>query len=69
MGIIDKVKNVDKIASKYFVPFSIIVYGFLLFWNFLSGQSIFSSTLQDVSVLFILVNQGVIVSYLTWYKD
>ena len=69
MGIIDKVKNVDKIASKYFVPFSIIVYGFLLFWNFSSGQSIFSSTLQDVSVLFILLNQGVIVSYLTWYKD
>ena len=69
MGIIDKVKNVDKITSKYFVPFSIIVYVFLLGWNFSAGQSIFSSTMQDVSVLFILLNQGVIVSYLTWYKD
>ena len=69
MDIVKKVKDIDKITSKYFVLFSIIVYGFLFGWYYKGGQSIFSSTMQDVSILFILLNQGVIISYLTWYKD
>ena len=69
MDIVKKVKDIDKITSKYFVLFSIIVYGFLFGWYYQSGQSIFSSIMQDVSILFILLNQGVIISYLTWYKD
>ena len=69
MGIVEDVKAIDKIASKYFVVFSIIAYGFLFGWNYQSGETIFSSITQDISILFILVNQGVIVSYITWYKD
>ena len=69
MGIVENVKAIDKIASKYFVVFSIIAYGFLFGWNYQSGETIFSSITQDISILFILVNQGVIISYLTWYKD
>ena len=69
MGIIEDVKTIDKVASKYFVVFSIIAYGFLFGWNYQSGETIFSSIAQDISILFILVNQGVIISYITWYKD
>ena len=69
MGIVENVKAIDKIASKYFVVFSIIAYGFLFGWNYQSGETIFSSIKQDISILFILVNQGVIISYITWYKD
>ena len=69
MGIVEDVKAIDKVASKYFVVFSIIVYGFLFGWNYQSGETIFSSITQDISILFILVNQGVIISYITWYKD
>tara|TARA_Y100000814_G_scaffold68737_1_gene42550 strand:+ start:63 stop:272 length:210 start_codon:yes stop_codon:yes gene_type:complete len=69
MGIVENVKAIDKIASKYFVVFSIIAYGFLFGWNYQSGETIFSSITQDISILFILVNQGVIISYITWYKD
>ena len=69
MGIIEDVKAIDKVASKYFVVFSIIAYGFLFGWNYQSGETIFSSITQDISILFILVNQGVIISYITWYKD
>ena len=69
MGIVEDVKAIDKVASKYFVVFSIIAYGFLFGWNYQSGETIFSSIKQDISILFILVNQGVIISYITWYKD
>ena len=69
MGIVEDVKAIDKVASKYFVIFSIIAYGFLFGWNYQSGETIFSSITQDISILFILVNQGVIISYITWYKD
>ena len=69
MGIVEDVKAIDKVASKYFIVFSIIAYGFLCGWNYQSGETIFSSITQDISILFILVNQGVIISYITWYKD
>ena len=69
MGIVEDVKAIDKIASKYFVVFSIIAYGFLFGWNYQSVETIFSSITQDISILFILVNQGGIISYITWYKD
>ena len=69
MGIVEDVKAIDKVASKYFVVFSIIAYGFLFGWNYQSGETIFSSITQDISILFILVNQGGIISYITWYKD
>tara|TARA_Y100001970_G_C13527412_1_gene505994 strand:+ start:180 stop:389 length:210 start_codon:yes stop_codon:yes gene_type:complete len=69
MNIVEKVKSIDKATSKYFVPFSIIIYAILLGWHYAEGTNIFSTTIQDMFVFFILINQGVIISYLTWYKD
>ena len=69
MGITEKVKEIDKMSSKYFIPFTIVVFGFAFGWTYAGGGTIFSSLMQDISIFFILVNQGVIISYLTWYKD
>ena len=69
MGIVEKVKIIDKMLSKYFVPFSIVLFAFVFGWTYTGGETIFSSLLQDISIFFILINQGVIISYLTWYKD
>ena len=69
MGIIESVYKIDKMTSKYFVPFSVAAYGFLFGWNYSMGENIFSSITRDISILLILVNQGVIISYLTWYKE
>ena len=69
MDIVEKVKRLDKMTSKYFVPFSIIDYALIFGWNYSAGTNIFSSFLQDMIIFFILVNQGVIISYITWYKD
>ena len=68
MGIVQKVKEIDKVTSKYFVPFSIVFFAFVFGWNYAGGETIFSSLMQDISIFFILINQGVIISYLTWYK-
>jgi hypothetical protein len=69
MGITEKVKEIDKMSSKYKVPFTIVAFGFAFGWTYTGGGTIFSSLMQDISIFFILVNQGVIISYLTWYKD
>jgi len=69
VSIIKQVIEFDKIKSKYFIPFTIVVFGFVFGWNYTGGKTIFSSLMQDISIFFILVNQGVIISYLTWYKD
>ena len=69
MGAVEKVKEFDKMSSKYFIPFSIVAFGFAFGWTYTGGGTIFSSLMQDISIFFILVNQGVIISYLTWYKD
>ena len=69
MGIIEKVKEIDKMSSKYKVPFTIVAFGFAFGWTYTGGGTIFSSLMLDISIFFILVNQGVIISYLTWYKD
>jgi hypothetical protein len=46
-----------------------VFFAFVFGWTYASGETIFSSLMQDISIFFILVNQGVIISYLTWYKD
>ena len=69
MGIVENVKNFDKKTSKYFVPFSLLFFALVFGWNYASGETIFSSLMQDISIFFILINKGVIISYLTWYKD
>ena len=69
MGAVEKVKAFDKMSSKYFVPFTIVAFGVAFGWTYTGGGTIFSSLMQDISIFFILVNQGVIISYLTWYKD
>ena len=68
MSLVQKVKEVDKITSKYFIPFSIVFFAFAFGWTYAGGETIFSSLMQDISIFFILINQGVIISYLTWYK-
>ena len=68
MGIVKKIKEIDKITSKYFVLFSVFFFAFAFGWTFTGGETIFSSLMQDISIFFILINQGVIISYLTWYK-
>ncbi len=69
MDIVEKVKEIDKTLSKYFILFSIVFFAFVFGWTYTGGETIFSSLMQDISIFFILVNQGVIISYLTWYKD
>ena len=69
MSIIKQVIEFDKMTSKYFIPFTIVVFGFVFGWTYSGGETIFSSLMQDISIFFILVNQGVIIVYLTWYKD
>ena len=69
MDIIEKIKEIDKMSSKYKVPFTIVAFGFAFGWTYTGGGTIFSSLMQDISIFFILVNQRVIISYLTWYKD
>ncbi len=69
MGFTKKVLEIDKMSSKYKVPFTIVAFGFAFGWTYTGGGTIFSSLMQDISIFFILVNQGVIISYLTWYKD
>ena len=69
MGIVENVKRIDKMASKFFVPFSVVFFALVFGWKYASGDTIFSSLMQDISILFILLNQGVIIGYLTWYKD
>ena len=69
MGFTEKVLEIDKMSSKYKVPFTIVAFGFAFGWTYTGGGTIFSSLMQDISIFFILVNQGVIISYLTWYKD
>ena len=68
MGLVQKIKEIDKITSKYFIPFSIVFFAFTFGWTYAGGETIFSSLMQDISIFFILINQGVIISYLTWYK-
>ena len=69
MNIVKKVREFDKMSSKYFIPFTIVIFGFVFGWTYTGGETIFSSLMQDISIFFILVNQGVIIGYLTWYKD
>ena len=69
MSIVKKVKEIDKMTSKYFVLFSITFFAFAFGWGYADGKTIFSSLIQYISIFFNLINQGVIISYLTWYKD
>ena len=41
MGIVEKVKELDKASSKYFIPFTIVVYGFVFGWKYNGGETIF----------------------------
>ena len=51
MGIVDNVKSIDKKMSKFFVPFSILFFGFIFGWKYASGENIFSSYLKIDYVL------------------
>ena len=56
MGAVEKVKAFDKMSSKYFIPFTIVAFGFAFGWTYTGGGTIFSSLMQDISIFFILVN-------------
>ena len=69
MGIIEKLKTADKKASKYFPIFGILIYGFLCGFKWSGNEFIWNSMAQDIIIGLILLNQGVIVSYITFYRD
>ena len=69
MGIIDKLKTADKKASKYFPIFGILIYGFLCGFKWPGNEFIWNSMAQDIVIGLILLNQGVIVSYITFYRE
>ena len=50
MGITEKVKEIDKMSSKYFIPFTIVVLGLSLDGHITGGGTIFSSLMQDISL-------------------
>ena len=50
MSLVQKVKEVDKITSKYFIPFSIVFFAFAFGWTYAGGETIFSSLMQDISI-------------------
>ena len=41
MSIVKKVKEFDKISSKYFIPFTIVVFGFVFGWTYAGGKQFF----------------------------
>ena len=69
MGIIEKLKSADKKASKYFPIFGILIYGFLCGFKWSGNEFIWNSMAQDIVIGLIILNQGVIVSYITFYRN
>ena len=41
MGIVEKVKIIDKMLSKYFVLFSIVMFAFVFGWTYTGGKQSF----------------------------
>ena len=41
MGIVEKVKIIDKMLSKYFVLFSIVMFAFVFGWTYTGGNNLF----------------------------
>ena len=73
MGLIDDFKKVDKIMNKYTPMFFIFIYGGICGAYFVGGDDFFDIIPKDILVIivtgFILVNQTIIVSFLTYYKE
>ena len=69
MGIFEKIKNIDKKTSKYFPIFTILIYGLICGFKWPANEFIWKSLGQDITIGLILLNQAVIVSYLTFYKN
>ena len=73
MSFIDDFKKVDKIMSKYTPIFFMIIYGGICGAYFVGGDNFFDIIPKDILVIivigFILTNQAIIVSFLTYYKE
>ena len=69
MNIIYKIKILDKTTSKYFPIFAILSYGLICGFMWPGNKFIWNSMIQDIIVGFVLLNQAVFISYLTFYKE
>ena len=55
MSLVQKVKEIDKMTSKYFIPFSIVFFAFAFGWTYADGETIFSSFLFFIVLKFPVV--------------
>ena len=56
MGIVEKVKIIDKMLSKYFVLFSILMFAFVFGWTYTGGKQSFRHYYKILaSFLFLLI--------------
>ena len=62
--------NIDKLTSKFFPLFSVEIFCFFMGYKWISTAAhVFSSFSQDFTILFILTNQAIIISYQTLYEE
>tara|TARA_B100001996_G_scaffold313812_1_gene256279 strand:- start:605 stop:817 length:213 start_codon:yes stop_codon:yes gene_type:complete len=70
MPFLKNIIKADKFISKFFPLITVAIFCAFIGYKWASfGSHVFDSVSQDFSVLFILTNQAVIVSYQTYYKD
>ena len=70
MEFLKNLVKVDKLISKFFPLMTIAIFCSFIGYKWASTEAhVFSSFSQDFTILFILTNQAVIISYQTFYKD
>ena len=70
MGFLEALIKIDKLTSKFFPLVSVAIFCSFMGYKWASTAShVFSSFSQDFTILFILTNQAVIISYQTFYKE
>ena len=70
MGFLKGLIKIDKLTSKFFPLVSVAIFCSFMGYKWASTAShVFSSFSQDFTILFILTNQAVIISYQTFYKE
>ncbi|MAV69219.1 MAG: hypothetical protein CMG04_00190 [Candidatus Marinimicrobia bacterium] len=70
MGFLEGLIKIDKLTSKFFPLVSVAIFCSFMGYKWASTAShVFSSFSQDFTILFILTNQAVIISYQTFYKE
>ena len=70
MEFLKNLIKVDKLISKLFHLVTVAIFCSFIGYKWASMEPhVFSSFSQDFTILFILTNQAVIISYQTFYKD